>query len=148
MTGIRLAARALLVALLALAAGCHMVSLKDPMHHEDNFVDHMRTFTQYVRWGNFNGAAAYVVEDQKDEFLELAPQLSDVRFTDYEILRRDLNEERTAATVDTLLTGYRLSYPVSRTIRLHQEWKRVDSGDWEVRVELGPMREALGLAAK
>ena len=148
MRGIRIAARAALVLLAALSLGCHAVSFKDPMHREDEFVDHMRTFTQYMRWGNFNGASTYVVEDQKDEFLSLAPQLSDVRFTDYEILRRDLNEERTKATVDVVLTGYRLSSPVSRTVRLRQEWQRTPSNTWEVRVELGPMLEALGLAAK
>jgi hypothetical protein len=148
MTGIRLAARAFAIALLALASGCHMVSFKDPMHYEDSFNDDMRKFTQFLRWGNFNGAALYVVEEQKDEFLALAPELSDVRFTDYEILRQDLNEERNAATVDIVLTGYRLSSPISRSVRLHQEWKRISTTEWRVTIELGAMREALGLAAK
>jgi hypothetical protein len=146
MTGTRTAARALIIALLALASGCHMVSLKDPMHHEDNFVDHMRTFTQMVRWGNFNGAVSYLVDEQQDDFLALAPELSDVRFTDYEILRQDLNEERTEATVDVALTGYRMSSPIARTVRLHQVWKRTDDNEWRVSIELAAMRAALGLA--
>jgi len=125
-----------------------MVSFKDPMHREDTFTENMKTFTQFVRWGNFNGAAQYLVDEQKDEFLELAPQLSDVRFTDYEILRQDLNDTWTEATVDVLFTGYRLSSPVSRTMRLHQIWKRTGATEWRVSIELGPMREALGLASK
>jgi hypothetical protein len=148
MSGIRFAAHAFLVALIALSSGCHMVNLRDPMHREDAFQDAMRTFTQYVRWGNFNGAASFVVDEQKDEFLELAPQLSEVRFTDYEILRQDLNDERTEATVDVVLTGYLLSSPISRTMRLEQKWKRTDGSDWRVSVELAPMRKALGLAAQ
>jgi hypothetical protein len=148
MIGTHRAARVLVAVLIALSSGCYMFSIKDPMHREDDFTDAMRTFTQYVRWGNFNGAAQYIVEEQKDGFMALAPQLTDLRFTDYEILRKDLNEERTEATVDAVLTAYRLSSPISRTIRLHQVWKRTESNDWKVSVELDPMREALGLAAK
>jgi hypothetical protein len=142
------AARALIAALFVVASACQMVSIKDPMHREDMFNDAMRTFTQYVRWGNFNGAAEYLVDEQRDDFIDLAPELSDVRFTDYEILRQDLNEERTEATVEVVLTGYRMSSPISRTMRLHQEWKRSGGTDWKVSVELGPLREALGLAAQ
>ncbi|HEU4427290.1 MAG TPA: hypothetical protein VFT98_00925 [Myxococcota bacterium] len=148
MTGIRFAALALVVSLSAGGLGCAAISLKDPMHHEDLFEESMKTFTQYVRWGNFNGAALYVVDEQQDELLELAPQLSDVRFTDYEILRKDLNDDRNEAKVDVVFTGYRLSSPISRTMRLHQEWKRTGMSEWRVTIELGPMREALGLAAK
>ncbi len=148
MTGIRTAARMALVALVALCAGCNMLSFKDPMHHEDTFTDAMRQFTQAVRWGNFNGASKFVVDEQRDEFLQLAPEISDVRFTDYEILSQDLNEDRNEATVDVIYTGYRLTSPISRSIRLHQKWKRTGTTDWKVTVELGPMREALGLAAK
>lgn len=148
MTGIRTAALALCLAFTAGGLGCAAISIKDPMHHEDTFEENMRKFTQYVRWGNFNGAALYVVDEQQDDLLELAPQLSDVRFTDYEILRKDLNDERNEAVVDVVFTGYRLSSPISRTMRLHQVWKRTGLSDWRVTIELGPMREALGLAAK
>ena len=148
MSGIRLAMRAAFAALMVLSSGCYMINMTDPMHREDDFLDNMRTFTQYVRWGNLSGAATFVVDEQKDEFLALARQLSDVRFTDYEILRQDLNEERTEATVEVVLTGYLLSSPIARTMRLQQSWKRMEGSDWRVSVELGPMREALGLAAQ
>ena len=144
MTGSSLA-RALLIALAVAGASC--ASLKDPMHQEDAFNENVRHFTQFVRWGNFQGAAAFLAEAQQDELLELAPQLSDVRFTDYEILRKDLNETRDAGTVDVVYTGYRLSSQISRTMRLQQKWTRTD-GRWTVEIELEPMREALGLAAK
>jgi hypothetical protein len=146
MFGTRRATSALVAALLAIVSGC--TAFSDPMHREDDFIESVRTFTQYVRWGNFNGASLFVVDELKEDFLDLAPQLTDVRFTDYEILRKDLNEDRTAATVDVVLTGYRLSSPISRTVRLRQEWTRTEGSSWRVRIELAPMREALGLAAQ
>lgn len=146
MTGIRLATRGLVLALAALAAGC--TTLGDPLHREDDFKDSQRKFTQFVRWGNFQGAALYLVEEQQEEFMTLAPQLSDVRFTDYEILRVDLEDDMKSATVDVIYTGYTLSSPIARTMRLHQIWKRDDEGDWKVTVALDPIRQALGLAAK
>ena len=139
-------ARALLIALAALASAC--LSIKDPMNHESDFNDDVRQFTQYVRWGNFQGAALFLDEAQQEELMELAPQLTDVRFTDYEILRKDLADDRKSGVVDVVYTGYRLSSPISRTMRLHQEWTRGARGDWKVKIELAPMREALGIAAK
>lgn len=136
----------LLFALLALAVSA-CATLQDPMQYEQQFREQQRSFSQYVRWGNFHGASAFVVEDQMDEFLALAPELTDVRFTDYEILRFELKEDRTRATIDVIYTGYRLSSPISRVMRLHQEWTKTD-GEWRVRLEMGPVREALGLAAK
>ena len=146
MIGSSHAARAVLLAVIALAVSA-CATLKDPMHREDQFREQQRSFSQYVRWGNFHGASAYVVEDQMDEFLALAPELTDVRFTDYEILRFELKDEMTRATIDVVYTGYRLSSPVSRTMRLHQEWTLSD-GEWRVRLEMEPVRRAFGLAAK
>ena len=146
MTGMRFAARGLLFALAALAAACS--TFTDPMNHEDDFKEQQRSFTQYVRWGNFQGAALFLVDEQQEEFMALAPQLSDVRFTDYEILRIDLADDMKSATVDVIYTGYTLSSPIARTMRLHQVWKREEAGDWKVTVALDPIRKALGLAAK
>lgn len=138
-----------LLALLALAASA-CATLKDPLNHEDAFREEQRHFTQYVRWGNFQGASEFVVDEQMDEFLALAPELTDVRFTDYEILRFDMNPDLRHAVVDVVYTGYRLSSPIARTMRLHQEWERSDAthDKWRVHLEMGPVREAFGLAAK
>lgn len=146
MTGIRLGVAALALALAGIGSGC--ASLSDPMHHEDTFKEHSRKFTQYIRWGNLYGAALYVTEEQRDAFLDLAPALEDMRFTDYEMLRQEMSDDAHTGTVDVVFTGYRLSSPIARTVRLHQDWKRVSLSKWEVSVGLEPMREALGLAAK
>ena len=134
------------VALIALATSACM-SLTDPMDREGEFREQQRNFSQYVRWGNFQGAAAFLKEDQRGDFLALAPELSDVRFTDYEIMTFEMRDN-SHATVNVLYTGYRLSSPTSRPMLLRQEWERDGGDSWHVKIDLEPMRAALGLAAK
>jgi hypothetical protein len=43
-------------------------------------------------------------------------------------------------------TGYRLSWPIEKTVKVRQEWSRED-GPWRVRLELTKIREALALAS-
>jgi hypothetical protein len=75
----------------------------------------------YVRWGQGPRASAFVVEEQRKEFLELAPELSVIRFTDYEITR--LEYDKQSAQVDVTLRGYRLDQPVERIVHLAQDWE-------------------------
>jgi hypothetical protein len=95
-----------------------------------------------VRWGKVHEASSFVVEEQRKEFLALAPELSDIRFTDYEITRLDY--ERGAAHVDVTLRGYRLTSPVERIVHLAQHWEKTDRAGWQVRLELAELREGLG----
>ena len=135
--------RSLLVlsALLCLAAtGC--VSLTDPFSHEDDFRQIQKRFTQYVRWGKIHEASVFVVEDQRDEFLALAPELSDIRFTDWEVTKLDYGAE--SAHVDVMLQGYRLNQPVERTVHLAQQWNKAEDKGWLVRLELAEIKTGLG----
>jgi hypothetical protein len=136
--------RALLVLLWALPAlAC--VNPSDPFGHESDFRLIQKHFTQYVRWGKVREAAAFVVPEQRDEFLALGPDLTDIRFTDWEILT--LEYEGESARVDVQLRGYRLSAPTERTVRLTQDWEKAeDTGAWQVRLELAALREGLGVA--
>jgi len=128
-------------ALLCFAAtGC--VSLTDPLGHEDDFRQLQKRFTQYVRWGKVNEAAVFVVKDQREQFLALGPDLSDIRFTDWEITRLDY-ESSSSARVDVMLHGYRLSAPVERVVRFAQRWEKADEG-WQVRLDLAELESGLG----
>ena len=131
-----------LVACLALllASGC--VSLTDPFGKEDDFRYLQKRFTQYVRWGKVHEAASFVVEDQRAEFLALAPELSDIRFTDYEITQLDYDAD--SAHVDVTLRGYRLSEAVEKVVQLNQSWEKKKRGVWQVRLELAQLRSGLG----
>ena len=136
--------RALWVLVLALAAlAC--VNPADPFGHESDFRLIQKHFTQYVRWGKVREAAAFVVPEQREEFLALGPDLTDIRFTDWETLSLEYQGE--TARADVQLRGYRLTAPVERTVRLVQDWKKAeDTGDWQVRLELAALREGLGVA--
>jgi hypothetical protein len=131
----------LLWALPALAC----VNLSDPFGNESDFRLIQKHFTQYVRWGKVRQAAEFVVPEQRAEFLALGPDLTDIRFTDWETITLDYQGE--TARADVQLRGYRLSTPVERTVRLVQEWdKAEDTGAWQVRLELAALREGLGVA--
>jgi hypothetical protein len=111
--------------------------------NENNFIDTQKRFTQYVRWGKIAKASEYVDIGMREEFLSLAPELTDLRFTDYEILEMDIADDLQEATVEVRYSGYRLSMPIERSVDLTQEWKRDDSGLWQVTVELEAIRETL-----
>jgi hypothetical protein len=126
---------------LALAAlAC--VNPADPFDHEDDFRRLQKRFTQYVRWGKVHEASVFVVQEQRQEFLELAPELTVIRFTDYEITRLDYQDE--SAHVDVMLRGYRLNAPVEKIVHLAQSWEKTEKMGWQVRLELAELKSGLG----
>jgi hypothetical protein len=133
--------RGLLVSWAFVALAC--VNPSDPFGHESDFRLIQKHFTQYVRWGKVREAAAFVVPEQREEFLALGPDLTDIRFTDWEILTLEYAGE--SARVDVQLRGYRLTTPIERTVLLVQDWQKAE-GAWQVRLELAALREGLGVA--
>lgn len=132
------------LALSLVAAGALACqTIQDPLDAQGDFKELQKQFTQYIRWGNIEDASTFVVEDQRDAFLEMAPDLTDIRFTSYEILAVTYDDE--AATVDVKYTGYRLSWPIEKTVKVRQEWSR-ETGPWRVRLELTKIRQALAMA--
>jgi hypothetical protein len=120
------------------------VNPADPFGHESDFRLIQKHFTQYVRWGKVRQAAEFVVPEQRDEFLALGPDLTDIRFTDWEIVT--LEYEGESARVDVQLRGYRLTTPIERTVHLVQDWEKVEeTGAWQVRLELAALRKGLGV---
>jgi hypothetical protein len=120
--------------------GC--VNPSDPFEREDQFRRLQKRFTAYVRWGKVHEASVFVVEDQRKEFLELAPEFTVIRFTDYEITRLDYESE--SAHVDVTLRGYRLDAPLERIVHLAQTWEKTDETGWQVRLELAELKSGLG----
>ena len=120
------------------------VSPTDPLGHEDDFRLIQKHFTQYVRWGKVHEAAAFVVPEQREEFLALGPDLTDIRFTDWEIMTLDYQKK--SARVAVQLRGYRLTAPVERTVQLVENWEKAkETGAWQVRLELDQLRAGLGV---
>ncbi len=136
---------ALGVAWLSLALLSACINPADPFDRESDFKLIQKHFTQYVRWGKVREAAEFVVPEQREEFLALGPDLTDIRFTDWEILTLEYQEK--SARVSVQLRGYRLTTPVERIVPLVQNWEKApDTGKWQVRLELAALRDGLGVA--
>lgn len=133
----------LLMAVLLAVSACASV-LKDPLDRRGKFEDTQQRFTQYIRWGKFEEASQYVDPDLRAGFMAFSPELSDLRFSDYEITRVDIGEELSSASVEVRFTGYRLSMPVERTVHLVEEWTRDEqTGIWTVKLDIEKLRDGL-----
>ena len=136
-----------LTVLVGFAVGC-AADLNDPYHQRDRLQVTQKEFSQYLRWGAIEKASQFVVEEQRDEFKSLAPHLTDLRITDYEVMKVEQRSD-TEALVVVRYVGYSLSSPIERSIVLDQTWTRVPETDfWMVSLEVNRLREALGLAAR
>ncbi len=135
------------LALLALLGGC-AIDLNDPYQARDRLKDTQREFTQYLRWGVIEKAAQFVVPEQRAEFETLAPNLTDLRLTDYETLSVETIDENHAKIL-VRFRGYSMSSPIERTIDIEQDWTfDVEAAVWMVSLEVGRLRKALGVATR
>jgi len=130
------------VALLGIS-GC-LTMFTDPMDRRGVFEETQMRFAQYVRWGKFEEASQFVDPAMREEFMSFAPELSDLRFSDYEVTRIDMDDGLRSASVDVRYTGYRLSAPYERSVILTEEWTRDASTDlWTVKVDIKTLHDTL-----
>lgn len=135
----RLGAAVLLAALVGALGACASL---DPLRRKQSFEESHKLFTQYMRWGKIAQASQYVEPELREEFLSLAPELTQMYFTDYEILSADIDAAWESAVVDVRIAGYRLSHPIERSHVLTEEWRR-EGLDWLVRLDLAALRDAI-----
>ena len=134
----------ILLVVLFGASGC-LSTLTDPMDRRGQFKDTQTKFTQYIRWGKFQEASEFVDPELRADFMSYAPEFSDLRFSDYEITRVEIEEGLQSASVDVRYTGYRLSMPFERSVDLTEEWTRDEStGVWTVKLDIEKLRQMLG----
>jgi hypothetical protein len=132
----------LLVVLLGIP-GCLSV-ITDPLDRRGEFKNTQTKFTQYVRWGRFQEAAEFVDPELREEFMSFAPEFSDLRFSDYEITRVDIEEGLQSASVDVRYKGYLLNMPFERSVDLTEEWTRDEStGVWTVKLDIKKLRDTM-----
>jgi hypothetical protein len=132
-------ATALLALLVAAVAGCASL---DPFQRKKSWEESHKRFTQYMRWGKISAASRYVDPELRAEFLSLAPEITDMYFTDYEILHADIDDGWETAVVDVRISGYRASWPVERSHVITEEWRR-EGLEWLVRLDMESLREAI-----
>lgn len=132
----------LLLVLVALAASLAACATLDPLQRKQSFEESHKLFTQYLRWGKITQASSYVDPELRADFLSLAPELTEMRFTDYEIVSADIDDKWGSAVVDVRISGYRLSSPIEHTHEFTEEWRR-EGLTWLVRLDVDALRAAL-----
>ena len=133
----------ILLAVLFGISGCLSV-ITDPLDRRGAFKDTQTEFTQYVRWGKFQEAAKFVDPELREEFMSCAPEFSDLRFSDYEITRVEIEDGVQSASVDVRYTGYLLNMPFERSVDLTEEWTRDEAtGVWTVKLDIQKLRDTM-----
>ena len=106
----------------------------DPLKRQYALEMAQQRYTQLVRWSEFQKAAAFVDPEQRDRYMQEAPSLRQLRFTDFESGPVDIDKETGAATVEVTYYAYQPSLPIEVPIIEKQEWYRSNvSNNWRVR---------------
>lgn len=134
------AARLALLAVSAVFAvsswGCAFgeIHWKDPLKRGYSLELVQRKYTELVRWSEFGKASSFVERDLRETYLSEAPSTRELRFTDYETGRVDIDPENGEATVQVTYLAYRPSSPIEIRVREVQQWSRAGVGNsWQVR---------------
>jgi len=125
---------AVLLSLSLALGGC--ISPTDPLGREEALEIAQKKYTELIRWGDVERAVSYVEEDMREDFLELAGSMKDLRITDFDIGEIEFTKDK--ATVTVTYHGYSEAVYVEHSAREVQEWERKEGLDnqWCVRPEL------------
>jgi hypothetical protein len=95
-------------------------------------------FTRLVRWGHWEMATPFVVEDQRDAFIDAMQALGNVKFTDWEIMVMDVAEGFGTAHVEVRLEGYRQDTLETFSAVMVQDWvsEGKTKNTWHVKPDL------------
>ncbi|MCH8891750.1 MAG: hypothetical protein IH827_11845 [Myxococcales bacterium] len=140
----RLAVGPLLGFALLATLGCAIASF-DLTGKERALEDAQRRYTELVRWGEIEGASAYVDPAVATDYLNIAERFRDIRFSDFETGPLQFGEGSDTATVDVVYHAYSIRTLVEKRIREHQEWYREASAAnaWRVRPNLDAIASEL-----
>ena len=137
-----------LALVLPLALGLAACASFDVFGESDAFEEQQKKFSQLVRWGQMDAASRFVIADQRKDFLALGPELSNMQFSDYEILFVDLSDDFQEATVDVRFEAFNRASLVQRNVSMTQEWSRDETGEWVVTLDMERLRTALLLGPR
>jgi hypothetical protein len=140
----RLAVGALLGFGLFATLGC-AGSLFDFTGNEKALEEAQNRYTELMRWGEIQGASAYVDPAITADFLVTAERFKHIRFTEFEIGPLRFGEDSKTATVNVVYHTYSTKTFVEKKFREHQEWYREKSAgnDWRVRPDLAAIAREL-----
>lgn len=136
----------LLGVVAGLLAGLGCVS--DPMGRAHALEEAQLSYTQNVRWGNFDAASELVAPAQREAFLAQRPAFERIRITEYDIGKIDYDPELTSAKVQVTYHGYSLATLEERRIDETQHWERPEGSTWWVTPQLAGVIQAFPEAAR
>jgi len=127
----------LLAGLLLSTFGCAFGEIRpgDPFDRKWTLEQAQHRYTTLLRWSQFEKAKKFVAMEDRDEFMDLAESLEDVRFTDYESGEVELDDdgELANATIKVTYTVYTPTIPFEFEIEETQVWSRDGlSNNWHV----------------
>ncbi|MBW2270643.1 MAG: hypothetical protein JRH16_18925 [Deltaproteobacteria bacterium] len=129
----------LLLALPLVTSACvaplFIEMFKDPYGRHDSLVRIQREYTNALRWGHPDIAAAFVHPELRAEFIDHVQKFKEIRVTDYEVGKIEWGEEQATATLVVTYHAYSMSNMVEKEIRETQHWMRLTKrgNDWVVR---------------
>ncbi|MEE8581559.1 MAG: hypothetical protein V3T33_08215 [Myxococcota bacterium] len=120
------------VAILGCAFG--EIHWSDPLNRNYTLQKSQQRYTELVRWSEFQKASAFVDPKLRDPYLQQAPSLRELRFTDYESGSVVIDDETGTSTVEVTYLAYSPWSPIETEIIETQEWYRSNiSNNWRVR---------------
>ncbi|HEU4726378.1 MAG TPA: hypothetical protein VFT22_00750 [Kofleriaceae bacterium] len=118
--------RAALIAVVVLGCG------GAPLREENTLSDSVRRFNDDVRWQRFAVAATAIPPRERSQFVEdMDERGSDLKITDYEVVRVDARGDR-EARVQVKLSWYLASEGTLRETHALQTWERHGKSWWMV----------------
>jgi hypothetical protein len=118
--------RTALLAIVLLACGAPQVRT------EEDLSESIRQFNDGVRWGRFAVAASSIPPPERSHFVdEMDERASDLKITDYEVVRVDPHG-KTEAAVHVKLSWYKASEGTVHETHALQTWERHGKSWWMV----------------
>lgn len=134
---------ALLPLLLALVGGCAHTQKAESSRALKQAAE---GFHHRIRWGDYRGAAAYVVPDRRRPFVDARERGQDERdlsFSDYDLEQLTLSEDGQSADVVSKLRWTRLPSLVEKSETVHSHFVLL-RGQWLVaEQDKGPFTDVL-----
>lgn len=110
--------RTIVIIALCLACGAPQV------RPEHDLTESIRQFNDGIRWGRFAAAASAIAPADRSRFVdEMDERASDLKITDYEVVRVDARGAR-AASVHIKLSWYKASRGTVHETHATQTWER------------------------
>jgi hypothetical protein len=114
------------ILLSALLSAVMLSSCAKPVELASNFEKMSGHFVNAMRWQDFQGAAKFLVEDQREAFLQQFPRSKDLHVVDARFERIARNEEAGEAETVLFIEYYLLPSVTITEWSWTQQWQRMD----------------------